>query len=72
MNERELIGKAYQVRGTRDTLQEVFRHVELGIDHLIVDSPVKFNEDPGFKILREQMERVAQVCGLQTRPRNNF
>lgn len=44
------------------------RHVELRVDHLIVDSPVKFNEDPGFKTLREQMERVAEICGLQPRP----
>lgn len=43
------------------------RHVELGIDHLIVDSPVKFNEDPSLKTLREQMEQVAEVCGLQPR-----
>jgi hypothetical protein len=48
------------------------RHVELGVDHVIVDSPVKFNEDPGFKTLREQMERVAEICGLQSRRLNHL
>ncbi|GIK41571.1 MAG: ABC transporter substrate-binding protein [Chloroflexota bacterium] len=31
MNERDLIGKAYQVRGTRDTLQEVFARGKLRV-----------------------------------------
>lgn len=48
------------------------RHIELGVDHLIMDSPVKFNEDPGFKTLREQMEHVAEICGLQPRPLNHL
>ena len=39
------------------------RHVELGVDHLVVDTPIK-EEDPDLSILRSQMERVARVCGL--------
>ncbi|WP_179137195.1 hypothetical protein, partial [Candidatus Entotheonella palauensis] len=39
------------------------RHVELGIDHLIVDTPIK-EVDPDLSILRAQMERVAKICGL--------
>lgn len=39
------------------------RHVELGVDHLVVDTPIK-DEDPDLSILRNQMERVARVCGL--------
>ena len=39
------------------------RHVELGVDHLIVDTPIK-DADPDLSILRAQMERVAAVCGL--------
>lgn len=42
------------------------RHVELGVNHLVVDTPIK-QEDPGLKILRAQMERVAKVCGLTPR-----
>ena len=39
------------------------RHVELGVDHLIVDTPIK-EVDPDLSILRTQMERVAKICGL--------
>ncbi len=39
------------------------RHVELGVDHLIVDTPIK-EVDPDLSILRAQMERVAEICGL--------
>ncbi|ETX00333.1 MAG: hypothetical protein ETSY1_11585 [Candidatus Entotheonella factor] len=39
------------------------RHVELGVDHLIVDTPIK-EVDPDLSILRAQMERVAKICGL--------
>lgn len=39
------------------------RHVELGIDHLIVDTPIK-EVDPDLSILRAQMARVAKICGL--------
>jgi probable F420-dependent oxidoreductase len=42
------------------------RHLELGIDHLIVDTPIK-QEDPELKLLRERMERVAEICGLTPR-----
>ncbi len=42
------------------------RHVELGIDHLVMDTPVK-EEDPDLRILREAMERVADICGLTPR-----
>ena len=39
------------------------RHVELGVDHLIVDTPIK-EVDPDLALLRAQMERVAKICGL--------
>lgn len=42
------------------------QHEELGVDHLIVDTPIK-QEDPGLKILRERMERIAEVCRLRRR-----
>jgi probable F420-dependent oxidoreductase len=42
------------------------RHEALGVDHLIMDTPIK-QEDPELRILREEMERVAEVCGLQSR-----
>jgi hypothetical protein len=42
------------------------RHVELGVDHLIMDTPIK-EEDPKLEILRESMERVAEICGLTPR-----
>ena len=42
------------------------RHVELGVNHLVVDTPIK-EVDPDLKLLRAQMERVAEVCGLTAR-----
>jgi probable F420-dependent oxidoreductase len=42
------------------------RHLELGVDHLVVDTTIK-QEDPELKFLREKMERVAQICGLKAR-----
>lgn len=42
------------------------RHHELGVNHLVVDTPIK-EEDPDLELLRAQMERVAQICGLQPR-----
>lgn len=42
------------------------RHQELGIHHLVVDTTIK-QEDPDLKLLREKMERAAQVCGLKGR-----
>lgn len=42
------------------------KHLELGIDHLVVDTPIK-QEDPDLSLLRERMERAAEVCGLTRR-----
>ncbi len=42
------------------------RHVELGIDHLVMDTPIK-EDDPDLRILRHVMERVADICGLTPR-----
>ena len=42
------------------------RHLELGVDHLIVDTPIK-DADPDLSLLRAQMERVASVCGASAR-----
>jgi probable F420-dependent oxidoreductase len=42
------------------------RHLELGVTHLVADTPIK-QEDPDLKLLREEMERVAEVCGLERR-----
>lgn len=42
------------------------KHVELGVQHLVFDTPIK-QEDPKLEILRGEMERVAKVCGLTAR-----
>jgi probable F420-dependent oxidoreductase len=42
------------------------KHLELGIDHLVVDTPIK-QEDPDLSLLREKMKRAAEVCGLTPR-----
>jgi len=42
------------------------QHEALGVDHLIMDTPIK-EEDLQLKTLREHMERVAEICGLQPR-----
>ena len=42
------------------------RHVELGVTHLVADTPIK-QEDPDLSILRTEMERIAGVCGLTRR-----
>jgi probable F420-dependent oxidoreductase len=42
------------------------RHLELGIDHLVVDTTIK-QEDADLARLREKMERVALICGLRSR-----
>jgi probable F420-dependent oxidoreductase len=42
------------------------RHMELGVNHLVVDTPIK-EVDPDLELLRAQMERVANVCGLTAR-----
>ena len=38
------------------------RHVELGVDHLVIDTPIK-EPDPDLARLRAKMERVAAICG---------
>jgi len=42
------------------------RHLELGVTHLVADTPIK-QEDPDLSILRGEMERIARVCGLTRR-----
>jgi probable F420-dependent oxidoreductase len=42
------------------------RHVELGVTHLVADTPIQ-QEDPNLEILRGEMERIAQVCSLTRR-----
>jgi probable F420-dependent oxidoreductase len=42
------------------------RHLELGVTHLIADTPIK-QEDPDLALLRQEMERVADICGLTPR-----
>ena len=37
------------------------RHVALGVDHLVIDTPIK-EPDPGLARLRARMERVASIC----------
>lgn len=39
-------------------------HLEIGVDHLIVDTPIK---DPSVPALRDEMERIAAICGLHAR-----
>lgn len=48
------------------TAEAQAKHVELGVDHLVVDTTIK-QEDPGLSLLREKMELAAQVCGLRPR-----
>lgn len=42
------------------------RHLELGVTHLITDTPIK-EEDPQLELVHEGMRRVADVCGLRQR-----
>ena len=42
------------------------RHIELGIDHLVVDTPIK-EVDHDLSILRAKMEQVAEICCLRSR-----
>ena len=42
------------------------RHLELGVTHLVADTPIK-QEDPDLSILRGEMQRIADVCGLTSR-----
>lgn len=39
-------------------------HLEMGVDHLIIDTPIK---DPTLEALQREMERVAEICGLHPR-----
>ena len=54
-------GNIYAI--TADTHEQ---HLQLGIDHVVMDTPVA-EVDPELQILRENMERVADVCGLTPR-----
>ncbi len=42
------------------------RHLELGVDHLVMDTPIQ-QDDPKLEILRESMARVAEICSLEPR-----
>jgi probable F420-dependent oxidoreductase len=42
------------------------RHLELGVAHLVADTPIQ-QDDPKLEILRAEMERIADVCGLKRR-----
>ncbi|MDR7545295.1 MAG: LLM class F420-dependent oxidoreductase [Armatimonadota bacterium] len=46
------------------TPQTHAEHLEIGVTHLVADTPLR---DPGMAALREEMERVAEVCGLRRR-----
>jgi len=42
------------------------RHLELGVDHLVIDTPIK-ELDPELKLVRAKMEQVAEICNLTSR-----
>lgn len=42
------------------------RHVELGVTHLVADTPIP-EPDPDLSLLRARMEEVARICGLTPR-----
>lgn len=48
------------------TAESHARHLELGVTHLVADTPIQ-QEDPKLEILAAEMERIARVCGLQSR-----
>jgi probable F420-dependent oxidoreductase len=52
-------GKAYPINAETHA-----RHHELGIQHMVVDPPL---DGPNLAAFREEMERLAEVCGLQGR-----
>lgn len=54
-------GNTYQV-----TEESHARHLELGVTHLVADTPIK-QEDPKLDVLRAEMERIAKVCELKRR-----
>jgi probable F420-dependent oxidoreductase len=54
-------GNTYQL-----TSETHARHVELGVTHLVADTPIQ-QDDPTLELLRAEMERVATVCGLKGR-----
>ena len=41
------------------------RHLELGVDHLVIDTPIK-EPDPGLVRLRAKMERIAAICSADS------
>ena len=43
------------------------RHLELGVTHLVADTPIP-EPDPDLSLLRARMEEVARICGLAPRP----
>ena len=53
-------GRVYPI-----TAETQARHVELGIQHLVIDPPL---DGPDLSAFRAEMERVAELCGLK--PRN--
>jgi probable F420-dependent oxidoreductase len=42
------------------------RHLELGVTHLVADTPIP-DPDPDLSLLRARMEEVARICGLAPR-----
>jgi alkanesulfonate monooxygenase SsuD/methylene tetrahydromethanopterin reductase-like flavin-dependent oxidoreductase (luciferase family) len=42
------------------------RHRELGVTHLVADTPIP-QPDPDLGLLRERMEEVARICELRPR-----
>ena len=42
------------------------RHIELGVDHLVIDTPIK-EADPDLAQLRARMARVAAICDTKAR-----
>ncbi|CAN5678716.1 LLM class F420-dependent oxidoreductase [soil metagenome] len=42
------------------------RHLELGVTHLVADTPIH-QADPDLSIMRQEMERIAGVCGVTPR-----
>ena len=54
-------GNTYKV-----TTETHARHIELGVTHLVADTPIQ-QEDPSLTLLRAEMERIARVCGLAPR-----
>lgn len=45
------------------------RHLELGVTHLVADTPIP-DPDPDLALLHRRMEEVARICGLAPRPKH--